>query len=150
MEFMAVMKRHEDVDGAYVEIPLGVMQTFGGKRVKVKAQFDGEPYRGSIVTMGTCTLIGITKQIRSKIGKGPGDTVRVRVEKDEEERTVILPEDFEKMLDADAEAKAFYDSLSYTNKKSYIAWIESAKRSETRGSRIEKAARMLRNKEKRI
>ena len=48
--------------------------------------FDGEPYDGSIVNMGVrnedgtvCYIIGIRKDIRARIGKQPGDTVRVTV-----------------------------------------------------------------------
>lgn len=38
---------------------------FGGKRVKIKATFDGYEYRGSIVRMGTpCYILGITKEKR--------------------------------------------------------------------------------------
>ena len=48
--------------------------------------FDGEPYSGNIVNMGVknedgsvCYIIGIRKDIREKIGKQPGDTVKVTV-----------------------------------------------------------------------
>lgn len=60
---------------------------FGKARVKVHATFDGEPYDGSIVNMGVknvdgsvCYIIGLRKNIRSKIGKQPGDTVRVTIQ----------------------------------------------------------------------
>jgi uncharacterized protein YdeI (YjbR/CyaY-like superfamily) len=35
------------------------------------------------------------------------------------------------------------EKLSYTHKKEYVRWIESAKKEETRASRIEKAMEML-------
>lgn len=57
---------------------------FGKGRVKVHATFDGEPYDGSIVNMGlkrsdgsVCYIIGLRKDIRTKIGKQPGDSVQV-------------------------------------------------------------------------
>jgi len=57
---------------------------FGKSRVKLHATFDGEPYDGSIVNMGVknpdgsvCYVIGLRKDIRNKIGKQPGDTVKV-------------------------------------------------------------------------
>lgn len=57
---------------------------FGKGRVKVHATFDGEPYDGSIVNMGLkhqdssiCYIIVLRKEIRSKIGKQPGDCVQV-------------------------------------------------------------------------
>ena len=76
--FEAIIQKVEDIDGAYVEIPFDVPAAFGKGRVPVSATFDGEPYAGSLVKMGTpCHIIGIRKDIRAKIGKQPGDTVAV-------------------------------------------------------------------------
>lgn len=77
-EFDAEIKKVPDIDGAYVEIPFDVRAEFGKGRVPVSATFDSEPYDGSLVRMGTpCHVIGLRKDIRAKIGKQPGDTVRV-------------------------------------------------------------------------
>ena len=72
--------------GAYVSFPFDLREEFGKGRVKVHATFDGEPYDGSIVNMGVknpdgsvCYIIGVRKDIRAKIGKQPGDTVRVTI-----------------------------------------------------------------------
>ena len=77
-EFEAVLQKVPDLDGAYVEIPFDVKVEFGKGRVSVHATFDGEPYDGSLVRMGTpCHIIGVRKDIRAKIGKQPGDMVKV-------------------------------------------------------------------------
>jgi hypothetical protein len=77
-EFDAVILKVPDIDGAYVEIPFDVKAVFGKGRVKVHATFNGEPYDGSVVRMGTpCHILGIRKEIRAKIGRQPGDTVHV-------------------------------------------------------------------------
>lgn len=77
-EFEAVIQKVPDIDGAYVEFPYDVRSEFGKGRVKVHASFDGEPYDGSLVRMGTPGhILGIRKEIRAKITKQPGDTVRV-------------------------------------------------------------------------
>lgn len=69
------------MDAAYVEIPFDVKATFGKGRVPVNATFDGVPYQGSLVRMGTpCHIIGIRKDIRKQIGKQPGDTISVTIE----------------------------------------------------------------------
>lgn len=79
-EFEAVIRKVPDIDGAYVEFPYDVREEFGRGRVKVHAEFDGEPYDGSLVRMGTPGhILGIRKEIRAKIGKQPGDTVTVRL-----------------------------------------------------------------------
>lgn len=83
-EFTAEIKKVPDIDGAYIEFPYDVKAEFGKGRVKVLATFDGEPYEGSLVRMKTPGhIIGVRKDIRQKIGKQPGDTVRVTVKERE-------------------------------------------------------------------
>ena len=83
-EYDAVIHAVPDKGGAYVEFSWDIRALFGKGRQKVHATFDGEPYDGSIVNMGVkhedgsvCYIIGVTKAIRSAIGKQPGDTVHV-------------------------------------------------------------------------
>ena len=85
-EYETIIQKVPDLDGAYVTFPYDIRKEFGKGRVKVHATFDGEPYEGSIVNMGIknsngsiCYIIGIRKDIRAKIGKQPGDVVRVTV-----------------------------------------------------------------------
>lgn len=67
-EFSAEIRKVDGIDGAYIEIPFDVKVAFGKGRVSVYATFDGEPYEGSLVRMGTpCHIIGIRKDIRAKI-----------------------------------------------------------------------------------
>ena len=128
--------------GAFVKIPFDVEKTFGKKRVMVKATFDGEPYRGSIVRMGApCHILGIRKDIQLKIGKGIGDSVQVTVEEDTEPRVVEVPADLKKKLQSHPEEEKIFNKLSYTHQKEYVNWIEEAKKKETRQRRIEKTIR---------
>lgn len=76
-----------DKGGAYVVFPYDIRTEFGKGRVRVHATFDGEAYDGSIVNMGVknndgsvCYIIGILKDIRTKIGKKPGDSVRITIQ----------------------------------------------------------------------
>lgn len=142
-EFLAEIKQHGDINGAYIEPPFDVEEIYGAKRVKVIASFDGIEYRGSIVRMGSCYMLGLTKEIRKKIGKDFGDTVRVTIEKDEEDRNIEIPSDMEEAMNENLDAKAVFTKLSYTGKKDYIKWITDAKKAETRMSRINKAIDLL-------
>lgn len=136
-KFEAVIRKVPDKDAAFIEIPFDVEKEFEAKRVKVKVKFDDIDYRGSIVRMGQeCYMIGITKDIRNQMGKGPGDSIFVQVEKDEEIREIGLPEDFKNELYQNEEALKFYNSLSYSTKRKYFQWITSAKKEETRRKRI--------------
>jgi hypothetical protein len=142
-EFKAIIKQHEDLNAAYVEPPFDVKEVFGSKRVKVKATFDGIEYRGSVVNMGGCYMIGITQEIRKKIGKEFGDEIFVTLEKDVDERTVDIPGDFEAAMNLDHNALSTFKSLSFTSQKEYVTWITSAKREATRLERVTKAVTLL-------
>ena len=88
-EFNAIIYKVPDMDGAYVKFPYDIRKELGKGRVRVHASFDGVKYDGSIVNMGVrnedgsiCYIIGLRKEIRAKIGKQPGESVRVTVECD--------------------------------------------------------------------
>ena len=148
-KFNAEIKKIEGKDGAYIEIPFDVEEVYGAKRVKVKATFDGVEYRGSIVKMGLpCYIIGITKEIRKKIEKEPGDIIEVTIEKDEEDRVVEIPTDFKERIELDNNIKEFWNTLSFSIQKKYVTWITSAKKEDTRNKRIDTAIEKLKNKEK--
>ncbi|MBR6174319.1 MAG: DUF1905 domain-containing protein [Bacteroidales bacterium] len=81
MEFDAVILQNENMDAAHVEVPFDIKSLYGKGRLSVHATFDGEPYDGQIVKMGTpCFIIGVRKDIRKQIGKSFGDVVHVTFE----------------------------------------------------------------------
>lgn len=134
--------------GAFVEVPFDVEAAFGSKKPKVKATFEGVPYRGILTRMGTeHHLLIILKEIRAKIGKTFGDEVKITVEPDTE-RVIEVPTELKKAFKTEKEAKAFFDKLSYTHQREYVMWINEAKREETRQSRILKAIEMLKKGQK--
>ena len=144
--FKAEIKKHEGKDATYIEVPLDIEKEFGSKRVKVKVKFDNVDYRGSIVKMGLpCYMIGITKEIRNKIGKTYGDIVSVELERDEEERIIVLTDEFKNKLIKNNKAYDFYEGLSYSQKRKYFQWITSAKKEETKIKRMEEAIEKLEN-----
>jgi hypothetical protein len=130
---------------ACIYFPYDVEKEFGTRgRVPVKVTFDGVPYTGSMVKYGAPQhMLGILKNIREQIGKGPGDIVEVTLHKDEAERTIEVPPEIQKLLKKEHVWSAF-DKLSYTHKKEYVRWITEAKRDETRVARLAKSVEMLR------
>src|SRR5688500_3840755 len=135
--------------GAFVEVPFDVEKEFGSKRPKVKATFEGVPYRGILTRMGTeHHLLIILKEIREKINKTFGDEVTITVEPDTEPRVVEIPNDLMKEFKKEKEAKTFFDKLSYTHQREYVMWINEAKREETRQSRVVKTIEMLKQGKK--
>lgn len=55
---------------------------------------------------------------------------------DPKTKTVRLPDDFATALKKNKKQEAFFNTLSFTNKKEYIEWIVTAKREETRTERV--------------
>lgn len=51
-------------------------------------------------------------------------------------RLIGLPTELEALLAKNGKAKMFYDSLSFTNRKEYVLWISSAKKTETMEKRL--------------
>jgi hypothetical protein len=148
--FEAKILKHKDMDATYVEFPFDVQKEFGTKGgVKIRAEFEGHPYRGSLTKMsGGCHLLGLPKHIRAAIGKKAGDTICIKLIKDEEPREIAPPPDLAQALLHSREARSFFESLSYTNRKEYVLWIESAKKDETRRDRVKKSIELLKMKMK--
>ena len=68
LEFDAVIIQNDTMDAGYVEVPFDIKALFGKGRVAVHATFDGEPYDGQVVRMGTpCHIIGVRKDIRQTL-----------------------------------------------------------------------------------
>jgi hypothetical protein len=149
-EFEVILKQPEGIDGAYFLVPFEVPKVYGTKaQVKVRGTIDGFPYRGSIANMGEGHCMVVKKEIRQAIGKSAGDTVKVVMEIDTEPRNVVVPEDFQQALEDHTSVKEIFEKFSFTHKKEYVEWIESAKKQETRENRIKKAIEMIAEGKKR-
>ena len=86
-EYDAILREIPENGGAYVTFPWDIRAVFNKGRIKVHTSFDGIPYDGSVVNMGVknpdgtvCYIIGVTKAIRTALGKHDGDTIHVVIE----------------------------------------------------------------------
>jgi len=83
INFKAAIEPVPDKGGAFVRVPVDIRKEYGKGRLKVHAEFDGIPYDGSIVNMGVknsdesiCYIIGIRKDIRERLKKNVGNSLR--------------------------------------------------------------------------
>jgi hypothetical protein len=129
----------------YLNIPLDISATFGSKgQVRVKGTINGYPYRSTALPRGDGShYLVVGKSIRDQIKATQGDTVKVMLELDVEERRVDVPEDLAQALESLPLAKDVFNQLSYSHKKEYVNWVLSARQAETRQRRIEKALMLL-------
>ncbi|HZQ10254.1 MAG TPA: YdeI/OmpD-associated family protein [Anaerolineae bacterium] len=129
---------------AGIEIPAKVVASLGSsKRPPVRVTINGYTYRSSIASLGGKFMLGVSNEIRDKTGVAVGDTVDVDIELDTAPRQVTVPPDLQKALDRDAQAKKFFESLSYSNKKWFVLAVEGAKTAETRQRRIANTVKSL-------
>ena len=142
MDFRAKLERPAGIGTwTYLTVPFDAAEVYGSKsQVKVKGTINGVPYRSTLMPGGDGThYLVVNKSITDQIGVQSGEEVSVCMEPDTNAREVVIPEDFAQALKMDEGALAYFKNISYTHQKGYIDWIESAKKDETRRSRIDKA-----------
>lgn len=128
-----------------IQVPEEVVKALGKtKKPPVRVTIGGHTYRSTVAAYGDVYMIPVAAEHREAAGVKAGEEVEVTLELDTEPREVSVPPDFAQALDQDAEAKRFFEGLSYSNKRRFVLSIEDAKTPETRLRRIEKAVASLR------
>jgi hypothetical protein len=124
--------------GVFFTLPRKESTKFGVRgRVPVTGTINGYAFRSSIFPAGDGThYMAVNREVREGAGVAAGDRVAVVMETDTAPRTVVIPPDLDKELSKSTTARVLFDKLSYTHRKEYVQWIESAKRTETRTRRI--------------
>jgi hypothetical protein len=138
IQFNVTLKAGER-GGIYFVLPLKESAKFGVRgRVPVNGTLNGYAFRSSIFPVGDGThYMAVNKTVREGAKVAAGDRVKIVMETDDAERTVNVPPDLYKALSKSKIARARFDKLSYTHRKEYAQWVESAKRPETRARRVE-------------
>ncbi len=117
----------------------------GGRRPAVLATVSGYTYRATVMGYDPADpLMPFSSEHRAASGLRAGDAIEVELALDTAPREVEVPEDLAAALDADPAAKAFFEGLSYTNKRVHTLSVLDAKTPETRARRVEKSIALLR------
>jgi hypothetical protein len=144
MKFRTYVEPPEPMKG--LEVPTAVVQALGaGKRPAVRITINRHSWKSRVAIMRGRHLLGLSNANRQAAGVVTGDEVEVDVEIDAQPRVVVEPADFARALDADPNARAAYEGLSYSGKREHVLAITSAKKAETRLRRIEKTLAALRD-----
>ncbi|GAB3935807.1 hypothetical protein GCM10029976_046670 [Kribbella albertanoniae] len=129
-----------------IVVPPEVIEELGkGKKPPVVVTVNGYTYRNTVAVMGGRYMISLSAKNRAAAGVSAGDEVQVELRLDTEPREVAVPDDFARALAAEPNAKAFFDTLSYSQRSWFVLGIEEAKKPETRANRITKAVERLRS-----
>lgn len=132
-----------------IDVPTAVVEALGnGKKPAVVVTIGSYSYRSTIAVMGGKNLIAFSADRRAETGLKGGEEIEVDLEIDNAPREVVVPDDLASALAAEPDAKAFFETLSYSNKLKHALAVSDAKTPETRTKRVEKAMEMLRSGKK--
>ncbi|TDD84510.1 DUF1905 domain-containing protein [Actinomadura darangshiensis] len=127
-----------------IRVPEEVMAALGGgRRPAVTVSIGGHSYRSTVGSMGGVAKIPVSAENRKKAGVEAGDEVAVEVELDTAPREVEVPDDLAAALAAEEQAKSFLAGLTLSQQKAWVAWVESAKKAETRERRVAETTEAL-------
>ena len=117
----------------------------------VEGTINGFPFRAPLEQNGKGThWLRVSKAVRDGAGADAVDIVPVEITRTGEEPEIRVPMDLRKALTADPLARASWADITPTARREWILWISSAKQSETRMGRIEKACDMLGSGKRRV
>lgn len=121
-----------------IPVPDDIIDALGaGRRPRVAVSFNGYTFHTSLGTMFGQVLIPVSAAVRKAAGAVAGDRLAIDIALSTTPTPITVPEDLQTALDADAEAQAFFEGLTASQKRGYTDWIEQARSDETRRRRLE-------------
>lgn len=130
-----------------VRVPFDAAQTWPEmSRRRVRGTLNSISFRTSLlrIAKGDSDCIVVRKKMQREAGVKPGDEVKVTVEPDLEERPVLLPKEFARILKGERELKRWFEKTLSPSDRSWIGYfIGQAKTVETRERRAEQMAERL-------
>ena len=127
-----------------IEVPEAVVDALGGsRRPAVVVTLDHYTYRSTVAPMNDGFWVGVNSEHREASGLGAGDEVQVTLALDTAPRELEVPPELAAALDGDPVARAFFDGLSYSNRRVFTLSVEGTNNPETKARRVEKAIALM-------
>jgi hypothetical protein len=127
----------------FLPIPFNPNDVWGVKqRHHIAGSVNGCAVRGSLGSDGTSFFLPLGAAWRRHNQLDAGAEVDV-ILSPEGPQAEGLPADVAAALEAEPQARAFFEALATFYRNTYINWIESAKRPETRAARIDEMVQLL-------
>ncbi len=138
--------RTEGVNATGIHVPLDVMAALDSrKRVPVVVTINGHTYRSTVVPYnGEPAMLPLSAANRTAAGVRAGEEVEVTLEVDSAPREAEVPPELAEALAADPVANAFFETLSYSNKRVFTLSVEGTSNPETKARRVAKTIELLR------
>ena len=130
---------------AIITLPFDPNKVWGQRaRHHASGTIDGHPYRGLLEPAGVGFFLALGPAWRRQNELDAGVTVEVVLSPDGLQ-VADLSADVSQALESEPAARSRFESFPTGQRRNIIRWIESAKRPETRASRIKRAIRFLKN-----
>jgi hypothetical protein len=117
----------------------------------IEGTINGFPFRAALEPDGQGShCLKVNQAMHDAAAPEADDTVTVEITRIEEEPEIRVPMDLRQALAAVPRAQAFWSEITPMARRDWILWLSSAKQSETRAIRIEKACDMLASGKRRV
>jgi uncharacterized protein YdeI (YjbR/CyaY-like superfamily) len=130
-----------------IHIPFDAAKLWGLRgQIKVKGEMNGFAFRTSLFPTGAgAHILLVNKRMQKGARVGAGNIARFRMEFDNEERIVTIPDELQLILYQDRSLRRWYDKLNHSTCNDIANWITEPKSSEARKRRTEQIAERLLN-----
>lgn len=131
--------------GHYIEVPAEIVQQFGGKfKVRLLCTINDKlTFQGGLVALGGGTgYISINNKRLKQLGVQSGDEVQVKLEPDESEFGMEIPEELTEIFNQDDEGKRRFDMLPPGKQRYILYFVAGVKSSQLR---IDRALLLINN-----
>ena len=115
------------------------------RRLRVRGTINGFAFRTSLfpVPGGQQHMLLVNRKMQAGAKAHPGDTVRIMLEPDLEERKAILPVELARALQGDRLLRKWFDGLSEYTRRALCAMADEGKTPETRERQAQRIAERL-------
>lgn len=123
----------------FLIIPPELAAEWGAGQKAVRGTLSGKPFRGTVSRGEGVLRMSVPRDLREQAGVRCGDTVEVEIELDTEPRPLKLPDELRAIFDENPEVAGLYDRLPPSHQRAWAAYVDEAKRPETRIRRARRA-----------
>jgi uncharacterized protein YdeI (YjbR/CyaY-like superfamily) len=126
-------------------VPVDVRKTWGARgRIRVSGEINGFPFRTSLFpTRAGRHFLLVNKTMQKGAAARSGQTAKVRIQNDTEERVATMPVELERQLRQSKALRKWFDALSYSIRKDLCRRVQQPKSQEARDRQAERLAELL-------
>ena len=145
-------KPGKDRSWAFLVLPKAVSHKLPRRgRTSVEGTINGYPFQATLDPDGQLShWLRVSKALREAAHADVGEMVTVQISPANPEPEPQVPDDLREALAASPKAKAGWKDATTIARLDWIHWVESAKQTKTRKSRVENACDMLSSGKKRV